>query len=55
MPSVEVKCPECGLRVDVSEREQRLIDASSRCTHPDGWWSCANLKPILSKARSELH
>jgi len=54
MPSVEAKCPVCGLRVDLSEREQRLIDASSRCTHPDGWWSCPNLKPILSKARSEL-
>jgi hypothetical protein len=52
MLTIEAKCPECGLRVEVSEGEQRLIDPSSKCTQKDGWSRCSNLKPELSKARS---
>ena len=49
---VEAKCPECGLRVEVSAAEQKLKDPSSRCTHNDVWTRCPNLRPALSKART---
>jgi hypothetical protein len=52
MPTIEAKCPECGLRVQVSERGLTRTDPPSKCIHKDGWERCPNIKPELSKARS---
>ena len=49
MPAIKARCPECGLRVEVSEREHRLIDPSSRCTHKNGWSRCPISNPPFPK------
>jgi DNA replicative helicase MCM subunit Mcm2 (Cdc46/Mcm family) len=55
MPTIVAKCPECGHRVEVSDREQRLIDPSSRCTHKNGWSRCANLTNPLFPKHARIH
>jgi hypothetical protein len=55
MSTVEAKCPKCGLRVEVSALEQRVIDPTSRCEHKEGWSVCPDLRTVLSKARGEVN
>ena len=53
MPSAEAKCPECGLRVCVSEREHRLIDPRQDASTQMGGRTVLTFNPFFPKrARS---
>jgi hypothetical protein len=52
--TVKTKCPECGLRVNVTPTQQDIAGPLSRCKHEQGWGHCLHLRAVISAAYQSL-